>query len=219
MRRLPRADSGPPCTHPPFFAQSCSPSARPAPSPSRPSTTDPREFTEDARKAYAQSLRDARSLIADKKYSEAIVVLDRLTARAPARAAGAFPARASRSPTRARSTTRSTCSRACSASIPSCRNRATTSRCCTPRRATTRWRATELEAAIAAAPDYVDCVREPRRHLCATRCTELREGDRPRRPQQVGAGQAQARPRRAGAACRGATAGPAVGAPAPATAP
>jgi Flp pilus assembly protein TadD len=48
-----------------------------------PSITDPREFTEDARKAYAQSLRDARSLIADKKYSEAIVVLDRLTAQRP----------------------------------------------------------------------------------------------------------------------------------------
>jgi len=46
-------------------------------------TTDPREFSEPARKAYAQSLRDARKLIADKKYDDAIAVLDKLTAERP----------------------------------------------------------------------------------------------------------------------------------------
>ena len=46
-------------------------------------TTDPREFSEAARKVYAQSLRDARKLIADKKYDEAIAVLDKLTAERP----------------------------------------------------------------------------------------------------------------------------------------
>ncbi|MFO1303863.1 MAG: tetratricopeptide repeat protein [Burkholderiales bacterium] len=46
-------------------------------------TTDPREFSETARKEYAQSLRDARKLIAEKKYDEAIAVLDKLTASRP----------------------------------------------------------------------------------------------------------------------------------------
>ena len=46
-------------------------------------TTDPREFSEAARKVYAQSLREARQLIADKKYDEAIAVLDKLTADRP----------------------------------------------------------------------------------------------------------------------------------------
>lgn len=48
-----------------------------------PGTTDPREFSEEARKAYAQSLRDARALIAEKKYTEAIATLDRLTSERP----------------------------------------------------------------------------------------------------------------------------------------
>jgi tetratricopeptide (TPR) repeat protein len=46
-------------------------------------TTDPREFSEPARKAYAQSLLDARKLIADKKYDDAIIVLDKLNAERP----------------------------------------------------------------------------------------------------------------------------------------
>jgi Flp pilus assembly protein TadD len=46
-------------------------------------TTDPREFSEAARKAYAQSLREARTMIADKKYDEAIAVLDKLGSERP----------------------------------------------------------------------------------------------------------------------------------------
>lgn len=46
-------------------------------------TTDPREFSEAARKAYAQSLRDARALVADKKYDEAIALLDKLGTERP----------------------------------------------------------------------------------------------------------------------------------------
>ena len=46
-------------------------------------TTDPREFSEAARKVYAQSLKDARALIADKKYDEAIALLDKLNAERP----------------------------------------------------------------------------------------------------------------------------------------
>ena len=46
-------------------------------------TTDPREFSEAARKVYAQSLRDARKLIADKKYDEAVSLLDKLNAERP----------------------------------------------------------------------------------------------------------------------------------------
>jgi tetratricopeptide (TPR) repeat protein len=46
-------------------------------------TTDPREFSEAARKVYAQSLRDARRLIAEKKFADAIVVLDKLSAERP----------------------------------------------------------------------------------------------------------------------------------------
>ena len=46
-------------------------------------TTDPREFSEAARKAYAQSLKDARALIAEKKYGEAIELLDKLHAERP----------------------------------------------------------------------------------------------------------------------------------------
>ena len=48
-----------------------------------PATTDPREFTEAARKVYAQSLKDARGLIAEKKYSDAIVILDKLASDRP----------------------------------------------------------------------------------------------------------------------------------------
>jgi tetratricopeptide (TPR) repeat protein len=46
-------------------------------------TTDPREFSEAARKVYAQSLKDARALIADRKYDEAIALLDKLNAERP----------------------------------------------------------------------------------------------------------------------------------------
>jgi tetratricopeptide (TPR) repeat protein len=46
-------------------------------------TTDPREFSEAARKAYAQSLRDARTLISDRKYDEAIALLDKLNVERP----------------------------------------------------------------------------------------------------------------------------------------
>ena len=46
-------------------------------------TTDPREFSEAARTVNAQSLRDARQLIADKKYDEAVALLDKLTAERP----------------------------------------------------------------------------------------------------------------------------------------
>jgi Flp pilus assembly protein TadD len=46
-------------------------------------TTDPREFSEPARKAYAQSLIEARKLIAEKKYDDAITVLDKLNAERP----------------------------------------------------------------------------------------------------------------------------------------
>lgn len=46
-------------------------------------TTDPREFSEAARKVYAQSLRDARKLIAEKKYDDAIALLDKLNAERP----------------------------------------------------------------------------------------------------------------------------------------
>ena len=46
-------------------------------------TSDPREFSETARKAYAQSLKEARGLVAEKKYTEAIAILDKLTAERP----------------------------------------------------------------------------------------------------------------------------------------
>lgn len=46
-------------------------------------TTDPREFSEAARKAYGQSLKDARTLIAEKKYADAIAILDRLGKERP----------------------------------------------------------------------------------------------------------------------------------------
>jgi Flp pilus assembly protein TadD len=46
-------------------------------------TTDPREFTEAGRKAYADSLRKARALVGDKQYGEAIAILDALVAERP----------------------------------------------------------------------------------------------------------------------------------------
>jgi len=46
-------------------------------------TSDPRELTEAGRKAYAESLRSARALVAEKKYPEAIEILDKLTAERP----------------------------------------------------------------------------------------------------------------------------------------
>ena len=46
-------------------------------------TTDPREFSEAARQAYGRALRDARGLVAEKKYAEAIAALDKLSAERP----------------------------------------------------------------------------------------------------------------------------------------
>lgn len=46
-------------------------------------TSDPREFSEAARKAYGQSLKEARTLIADKKFADAIAILDRLNKERP----------------------------------------------------------------------------------------------------------------------------------------
>jgi Flp pilus assembly protein TadD len=46
-------------------------------------TTDPREFSEDARKEYAQKLKDARALIGEKKFPDAIAILDQLTTERP----------------------------------------------------------------------------------------------------------------------------------------
>lgn len=46
-------------------------------------TTDPREFTEAARKVYAERLKEARVLLTEKKYGEAVAVLDRLIAERP----------------------------------------------------------------------------------------------------------------------------------------
>jgi tetratricopeptide (TPR) repeat protein len=48
-----------------------------------PQVTDPREMSEAARKAYSKGLKDARGLLAEKKYAEALVVLDTLTAERP----------------------------------------------------------------------------------------------------------------------------------------
>jgi Flp pilus assembly protein TadD len=48
-----------------------------------PPTTDPREMSDAARKAYAQGLKSARGLIADKKYAEAVAALDKLSAERP----------------------------------------------------------------------------------------------------------------------------------------
>lgn len=44
---------------------------------------DPREMSDAARKAYARGLKDARTLLAEKRYAEAIVVLDGLSAQRP----------------------------------------------------------------------------------------------------------------------------------------
>jgi len=48
-----------------------------------PTTIDPREMSDTARKVYAQGLKEARGLIAKKKYAEAIDVLDKLSADRP----------------------------------------------------------------------------------------------------------------------------------------
>jgi len=53
-------------------------------------TSDPREFSDAARKAYAQSLKDARALVNDKKYAEAIALLDKLHAERPREPQAAF---------------------------------------------------------------------------------------------------------------------------------
>ena len=48
-----------------------------------PPVTDPREMSDSARKAYSKGLKDARGLLAEKKYVEAIDVLDTLSAERP----------------------------------------------------------------------------------------------------------------------------------------
>ncbi len=46
-------------------------------------TTDPRELTEAGRKAYAEALKAARKHIDDKAYAQAIAIVDKLTAERP----------------------------------------------------------------------------------------------------------------------------------------
>ena len=46
-------------------------------------TVDPREVSDATRRAYAKGMKDARGLIADKKYAEAIVILDGLLVDRP----------------------------------------------------------------------------------------------------------------------------------------
>jgi Flp pilus assembly protein TadD len=48
-----------------------------------PSTQDPRDMGEAARKVYAQTLHDVRDLLERKRYDEAITKLDALTAERP----------------------------------------------------------------------------------------------------------------------------------------
>jgi Flp pilus assembly protein TadD len=48
-----------------------------------PPISDPREMSDAARKAYAKGLKDARGLIAEKNYAEAIAILDTLSAERP----------------------------------------------------------------------------------------------------------------------------------------
>ena len=48
-----------------------------------PPAADPREMSDAARKAYAKGLKDARGMLADRKYAEALVVLDALSAERP----------------------------------------------------------------------------------------------------------------------------------------
>jgi tetratricopeptide (TPR) repeat protein len=56
--------------------------ALPAPAQSD-ATTDPREFSEAARKEYAQKLKEARTLIGEKQFAQAIEILDKLHAERP----------------------------------------------------------------------------------------------------------------------------------------
>ena len=53
-----------------------------APAPA-PTPADPREMSEAARKVYSKGLKDARGLINDKKYGEAIEILEKLSAERP----------------------------------------------------------------------------------------------------------------------------------------
>jgi len=48
-----------------------------------PPPSDPRELSDTARRAYAKGLKDARALLVDKKYADAIVILDTLSADRP----------------------------------------------------------------------------------------------------------------------------------------
>lgn len=53
-------------------------------------TSEPRELTEAGRKAYAESLKAARALIDDRQYAKAITILDKLTAERPREAQARF---------------------------------------------------------------------------------------------------------------------------------
>jgi Flp pilus assembly protein TadD len=48
-----------------------------------PPSVDPREMSDVARKAYAKGLKDARTLLAEKKYTEALFILEGLTTDRP----------------------------------------------------------------------------------------------------------------------------------------
>lgn len=66
-----------------FAVLAAPPALAQTPPPADAAVTDPRELTEAGRKAYAESLRSARALIGEKKYPEAIEILDKLTAERP----------------------------------------------------------------------------------------------------------------------------------------
>jgi tetratricopeptide (TPR) repeat protein len=59
-------------------AAAATPAAAPAPSGS-----DPREYSEASRKAYAQGLKDARKLLVERQFGDAIAILDKLSAERP----------------------------------------------------------------------------------------------------------------------------------------
>ena len=66
----------------PCAAQTAAP-AGPASSAAQPAPRAPFEISEAERKAYAQTMADARALVAQKKYDDAIAKLDLLTSERP----------------------------------------------------------------------------------------------------------------------------------------
>src|SRR5512135_580560 len=67
---------------PPVLAQGTeTPGATPAPDPGPVAT--PPEFADEARRAYTKGVREARQMIADKRYAEAIAKLDELLKQRP----------------------------------------------------------------------------------------------------------------------------------------